>query len=57
MQKFSAVKKPTVAKSKQKGFVLYEGASVLDGAPIVVVATLRDKQRQNRCHGSNVDFT
>jgi hypothetical protein len=40
MQKFSAVKKPTVAKSKQKGFVLYEGASVLDGAPIVVIATL-----------------
>ena len=40
MRKFSAVKKPTAAKSKQKGFVLYDGASVLDGAPIVVVATL-----------------
>ena len=40
MQKFSAVKKPTAAKSKQKGFVLYEGASVFDGAPIVVIATL-----------------
>ena len=40
MRKFSAVKKPTAAKSKQKGFVLYEGASVLDGAPIVVIATL-----------------
>ena len=40
MRKFSAVKKPTAAKSKQKGFVLYDGASVLDGAPIVVIATL-----------------
>lgn len=40
MRQFSAIKKPTAAKLKQKGFVLYDGASVLDGAPIVVIATL-----------------
>ena len=39
MRKFSQSKKP-VAKPKQKGFILYDGASVLDGAPIVVIATL-----------------
>ena len=39
MRKFSQSKKPIV-KPKQKGFILYDGASVLDGAPIVVIATL-----------------
>ena len=39
MQKFSQSKKPIV-KPKQKGFILYDGPSVLDDAPIVVIATL-----------------
>ena len=43
MRKFSAVKKPKQAKPQQKGFVLYDGASVLDGKPIVVVATLETR--------------
>ena len=42
MRKFSQSKKP-VAKPKQKGFILYDGASVLDGAPIVVIATLETR--------------
>ena len=39
MRNFSQSKKPIV-KPKQKGFILYDGPSVLDGAPIVVIATL-----------------
>ena len=39
MKTFS-IKKPTQAKPKEKGFILYEGPSALDGQPIVVIATM-----------------
>lgn len=39
MKTFSK-KQPTKAKPREKGFVLYDGASALDGAPIIVVATM-----------------
>jgi hypothetical protein len=32
--------------AKQKGFILYEGASELDNAPIVVIATMSTNNRK-----------
>jgi hypothetical protein len=46
MQTFSKVKVTPKAKPKEKGFILYEGKSVLDGAPIVYIATLSTSNRK-----------
>jgi len=36
----------TVKPAKQRGFVLYDGPSILDGEPIVVIATLETSNRK-----------
>lgn len=41
-----ANKKPAAKQAKAKGFILYEGASMLDGAPIVVIATMKTSNRK-----------
>ena len=46
MRKLTAKKAQPIAKPLERGFILYEGASVLDGAPIVVVATLKTQNRK-----------
>jgi hypothetical protein len=46
MRKFTATKTKPTAKPKELGFILYEGASVLDGAPIVAIATLSTSNRK-----------
>lgn len=45
MRKLSA-KKATIKAPKQKGFILYDGPSVLDGQPIVVIATMETSNRK-----------
>tara|TARA_R110001592_G_C13019565_1_gene737427 strand:+ start:138 stop:893 length:756 start_codon:yes stop_codon:yes gene_type:complete len=44
MKNFSS--KKTTPKQKYKGFVVYEGPSMLDNAPIVVVATMKTSNRK-----------
>lgn len=46
MQTFSVKKHRPKAKPKEKGFILYEGKSTLDGAPIVYIATLFSENRK-----------
>lgn len=46
MRKFTTAKAKPTAKPKELGFILYEGASVLDGAPIVAIATLTTSNRK-----------
>ena len=46
MQTFSVKKHRPKAKPKEKGFILYEGESILDGAPIVYIATLSTSNRK-----------
>ena len=46
MQTFSVKKHRPKAKPKEKGFILYEGKSMLDGAPIVYIATLSTSNRK-----------
>ena len=45
MRKLSA-KKATIKAPKQRGFILYDGPSVLDGQPIVVIATMETSNRK-----------
>lgn len=46
MRKLTGSTAKPIAKPKELGFILYEGASVLDGAPIVVIATLSTTNRK-----------
>ncbi len=46
MQTFSNRKATPNAKPKEKGFILYEGKSQLDGEPIVYIATLSTSNRK-----------
>lgn len=38
--------KKTPAKQREKGFIIYEGPSVLDGEPIVAIATMKTSNRK-----------
>ena len=44
--KYLTSKKVKTKTTKQKGFVLYDGPSVLDGQPIVVIATMETSNRK-----------
>jgi len=45
MRKLSA-KKPPIKRSQLRGVILYDGPSMLDGEPIVVIATLETSNRK-----------
>ena len=45
MRKLSA-KKPPIKRPQLRGVILYDGASMLDGEPIVVIATLETSNRK-----------
>ena len=40
MKTFTKNKPAASSKPREKGYILYEGPSALDGAPIVVIATM-----------------
>lgn len=46
MRKLTSTKIKTMTKPKELGFILYDGPSMLDGAPIVVIATLSTSNRK-----------
>ena len=38
--------KKTPAKQREKGFIIYDGPSMLDGEPIVAIATMKTSNRK-----------